>query len=45
MFNMIFNDKTTKFKVVMAVGAAVVAIYEAATTIKDYRSENKENTK
>lgn len=43
MFDMLFGDKTTKLKVVMAVGAAIVAVYEAATTIQDCRSENNEN--
>jgi thiamine monophosphate synthase len=42
MFSVIFGDKTTKIQVLMAVGAAVVAVYEAITTIKDYQEE-KEN--
>lgn len=43
MFKAIFGDKTTKIQVVMALGAAVVAIYEAITTIKDYQEERNDS--
>lgn len=41
MLNAIFGDKTTKLQVVMALGAAVVAVYEAITTINEYKKEKK----
>lgn len=37
--------RTTKGDVVLTVAATVVAALKAIDTIKDYKSENKENTK
>lgn len=49
MFGGLFgNKKTSKTDVVMAVGAAVMAVWKAFDTVKEYRSdkdtENKEIT-
>lgn len=43
MINALFGDKTTKLQVAFAVGAAIVAIYEAITTVKDYKEEREDS--
>jgi|JI10StandDraft_1071094.scaffolds.fasta_scaffold979280_2 hypothetical protein len=42
MFKMFGNRKTTKFDVIMAAAAAVVAVWKAVDTAKDFQQDNQE---
>jgi hypothetical protein len=43
MFKSLMNRKTTKADVIMAIAAALVGVWKASDTIKDYKSQNEEN--
>lgn len=43
MFGKLFTKRpTSKFDVVMAVSAGIVAVWKAVDTIKDYKSDHQE---
>lgn len=45
MFKNLLNKKTSKFDVIMAATAALVAVWKAVDTVKEYQIDNstKEN--
>jgi hypothetical protein len=46
MFKKLFSKQpTSKFDVVMALAAAIIAGWKAVDTVKDYKSDHEENEK
>lgn len=45
MFKTLLNRKTSKFDVIMALSAAVVAVWKAFDTVQDFKADQAEADK
>lgn len=43
MFKGLMNRKTSKFDVIMAVATALVGVWKAVDTVKDFQADKAEN--